>query len=71
MEDLIEAIKSNDLVKAKKAFGPIMAERAMSVMESRKLEIARSVIIEGEESEEDEDSEDEDEDTKDEDSEEE
>lgn len=53
MEQLIEAIKSNDLVKAKKAFGAIMSERKLSLVESRKLEIARSVLIEGEESEED------------------
>ena len=53
MEQLIEAIKSNDLVKAKKAFGAIMTERTLNLVESRKLDIAKSVLIEGEESEED------------------
>lgn len=65
MQDFISAIKSNDLVKATKAFGPIMSERIVGLIESRKAEIARSVLIEGEEPDEDED-EDEDKDEKDE-----
>lgn len=61
MEDLIEAIKSNDLVAAKKAFGPLISERANSLIEERKIEIARSVMIEGEESPEEEEDDEEDE----------
>lgn len=49
MEDLIEAIKSNDLVAVKKAFAPLMAEKTTSLIEARKIEIAQSVMIEGEE----------------------
>lgn len=59
MEDIISAIKSNDLVKAKRAFNAIMLERTSNLIESRKIDIARSIIIEGEEPEDDEEDEDE------------
>lgn len=62
MEDLIEAIKSNDLVAVRKAFSTLMTEKKTSLIEERKVEIARSVMIEGEEAEDDEDDEDEDKD---------
>lgn len=61
MEDFISALKSNDLVKAKKAFGAIMLEQTADLISQRRVEIAQSVMIEGEEKEDDEkdDSEDE------------
>ena len=61
MEDFISALKSNDLVKAKKAFGAIMLEQTADLISQRRVEIAKSVMIEGEEKEDDEkdDSEDE------------
>ena len=62
MEDFISALQTNDLVKAKKAFGPIMLERTSALIEARKKEIAASVMIEGEEADEDEDDESEDKD---------
>lgn len=62
MEDLIEAIKSNDLVAVKKAYAPLIAEKVHSLIEARKVEIARSVMIEGEEEPEDDEDEDHDED---------
>lgn len=49
MEALMEAVKSNDLVKVTKAFNVIMAERTTSLIEQRKKDIAKSVMIEGEE----------------------
>lgn len=63
MEDLIEAIKSNDLVAVKKAFAPLIAEKTSELIEARKIEIAQSVMIEGEEA--DDDDEDDDKDDKD------
>lgn len=54
MQDFISAVKSNDLVKAKKAVSSIMSERLVGLVESRKIEIARSILIEGEEPEKDE-----------------
>lgn len=59
MDAFIDAVKSNDLVKAKKAFGPIMLERANALVESRKRELAAQIMIEGEESDEEKDIEDE------------
>ena len=63
MEDFISAIKSNDLVKAKKAFNGIMLEQTAGLISKRKIEIAQSIVIEGEEAKED-DEPDEDEDKK-------
>ena len=54
MEDFISAIKSNDLVKAKKAFGAIMLEQTADLISQRRVEIAQSIMIEGEEKEDDE-----------------
>lgn len=48
MDAFVEAIKNNDLVKAKKAFGSIMTERTTALIESRKKELAAQVMIEGE-----------------------
>lgn len=52
MEALMEAIKSNDLVAVRKAVAPLLHERTSNLIEERKIEIARSIMIEGEESEE-------------------
>ncbi|QGZ15286.1 prohead core protein [Klebsiella phage vB_Kpn_P545] len=54
MEELMEAIKANDLVAVRKAVAPLLQERTSSLIEELKVEIASSVIIEGEEPEEDE-----------------
>lgn len=67
MENLINAIKSGDLVEAKREFNAKMALVKESVYANEKVSIARSVIVEGEEpkdkddGDEDEDDEDEDE----------
>jgi hypothetical protein len=55
MEDFISALKSNDLVKAKKAVGAMMLERTADLISQRRVEIAQSIMIEGEEKEDDED----------------
>ncbi|WCZ66385.1 prohead core protein [Yersinia phage MHG19] len=57
MDAFIEAIKSNDLIKAKKAFGSIMSERTVSEIEEMRIALAKSIMIEGEEESDDEDSE--------------
>lgn len=59
MDAFIDAVKSNDLVKAKKAFGPIMLERTNALIEARKRELAAQIMIEGEESDEEKDMDDE------------
>ena len=64
MEGLIEAIKSNDLVAARKFFAEAMAARTIDLIKEEKIAIARNFLIEGEEPE-DEDDEDEDGDDKD------
>ncbi|WPJ71346.1 prohead core protein [Escherichia phage FL33] len=63
MEGLIEAIKSNDLVAARKLFAEAMAARTIDLIKEEKIAIARNFLIEGEEPE-DEDDEDEDSDDK-------
>ena len=62
MDDLFEAIKSNDLVAVRKYFAENIGPVCGSLIEERKIEIARSIMIEGEEPKED----DKDKDTKDE-----
>lgn len=60
MEDFISALKSNDLVKAKKVVHAFMAESTADLKAKRRIQIAASVMIEGEEPEEkDEDEDDE------------
>ena len=54
MDDLIQAIKSNDLVATRKFFESAMAEKTVRLIESRKAEIASQFLIEGEEPEEEE-----------------
>ncbi|MFP9048208.1 hypothetical protein [Enterococcus faecalis] len=66
MEGLIEAIKSNDLVAARKLFAEAMAARTIDLIKEEKIAIARNFLIEGEGPEdEDEDEDDEDSDDKD------
>lgn len=62
MKDLVEAIKSNDLVATRKVFFEAMAQKSTDVINEHKLEIARSFLIEGEEHVEDVDDEDDDDD---------
>ena len=64
MEGLIEAIKSNDLVAARKFFAEAMAARTIDLIKEEKIAIARNFLIEGEEPD-DEDDEDDDEDSDD------
>ena len=66
MEGLIEAIKSNDLVAARKLFAEAMAARTTDLIKEEKITIARNFLIEGEEpDDEDEDEDDDDEDSDD------
>jgi guanine nucleotide-binding protein subunit alpha len=65
MEGLIEAIKSNDLVAARKLFAEAMAARTTDLIKEEKIAIARNFLIEGEEPEDEDDDEDEDSDDKD------
>ena len=66
MEGLIEAIKSNDLVAARKFFAEAMAARTIDLIKEEKIAIARNFLIEGEEpDDEDEDEDDDDEDSDD------
>lgn len=55
MDDLIQAIKSNDLVAVRKVFEAHMAPVVSSLIEAEKIKIAHSIMIEGEEPNEDED----------------
>lgn len=66
MEGLIEAIKSNDLVAARKLFAEAMATRTIDLIKEEKIAIARNFLIEGEEPEDDEDDDEDDEDEDDE-----
>lgn len=58
MDDLFEAIKSNDLVAVRKYFAENIGPVCGSLIEERKIEIARSIMIEGEEPKDDEDKDD-------------
>lgn len=53
MDDLFEAIKSNDLVAVRKYFAENIGPVCGSLIQERKIEIARSIMIEGEEPKED------------------
>ncbi|QXV81987.1 prohead core protein [Escherichia phage KarlGJung] len=65
MEGLIESIKSNDLVAARKLFAEAMAARTTDLIKEEKIAIARNFLIEGEEPDDEDDDEDEDSDDKD------
>lgn len=58
MEGLIEAIKSNDLVAARKLFAEAMAAKTIDLIKEEKIAIARNFLIEGEEPEDEDDDED-------------
>ena len=58
MDDLIQAIKSNDLVAARKLFAEAMAARTIDLIKEEKIAIARNFLIEGEEPEDEDDDED-------------
>ncbi|EHY3472406.1 prohead core protein [Shigella phage ESh32] len=62
MEGLIEAIKSNDLVAARKLFAEAMAARTTDLIKEEKITIARNFLIEGEEPDDEDDDEDSDDD---------
>lgn len=64
MEGLIEAIKSNDLVAARKLFAEAMAARTIDLIKEEKIAIARNFLIEGEEPDEDDDEDSDDKDDK-------
>lgn len=55
MDQLIEAIKSNDFVKTKRIFNEAMKPIVASVLEEQKIALAKSIMIEGESKEEDDD----------------
>lgn len=61
MDDLIQAIASKDIVKAKNFFNEAMKEKVANIIEQRKVEIASSVMIEGEEKPQDDDEDEDDE----------
>lgn len=65
MEGLIEAIKSNDLVAARKLFAEAMAARTTDLIKEEKIAIARNFLIEGEEPDDEDEDDDEDSDDKD------
>lgn len=60
MEGLIEAIKSNDLVAARKLFAEAMAARTTDLIKEEKIAIARNFLIEGEEPDDEDEDDDED-----------
>ena len=63
MEDMILAIKNKDLVEVKKLFAEGMKEKIGELIESEKLKLCQTIVIEGEEKETDEDTDKDDEDT--------
>lgn len=65
MEGLIEAIKSNDLVAARKLFAEAMAARTTDLIKEEKIAIARNFLIEGEEPDDEDEDDDDDNDDKD------
>lgn len=65
MEKFIEAIKTRDLTLIEKEFDKIMEAKKAQLIESQRVEIASSVMIEGEEEKEHDDDEDEEEDRED------
>lgn len=49
MKELLEAIKTRDLTLIEKQFDKIMEEKKTQIIESERVAIAASVMIEGEE----------------------
>lgn len=67
MDQLIEAIKSNDFVKTKRIFNEAMKPIVASILEEQKIALAKSIMIEGESEKEEDDDEDQEDDEDDED----
>lgn len=65
MDNLLEAIKNNDLIKAQRAFNEGMKSHVVAILEREKQRIGSSIFIEGEEKPDDEDDDDDDEDNDD------
>ena len=59
-EEFIEAIKSGDLVEAKKQFYSIMEDRTEALRQEMRVELAEAVRIEGETDDDDNDDDDDD-----------
>lgn len=64
MTNIVEAIKANDYMKVKSIFTESMEAKTKELREARKIEVAQSVMIEGEEPLDDEDKDDEEKDEK-------
>jgi len=60
MKEFIEAIKSGDLVEAKKQFYSIMEDRTEALRKEMRVELAEAVRIEGETDDDDSDDDDDD-----------
>ncbi|UIW12338.1 MAG: prohead core protein [Enterobacter phage ENC20] len=60
MKEFIEAIKSGDLVEAKKQFYSIMEDRTEALRQEMRVQLAEAVRIEGETDDEDDSDEDDD-----------
>ena len=60
MKEFIEAIKSGDLVEAKKQFYSIMEDRTEALRQEMRVELAEAVRIEGETDDDDNDDDDDD-----------
>lgn len=67
MEALIQAVMSNDLVKAKRYFGEAMESHKQKALEEQRKLIAGQIMVEGEEPDDDDDDTDDNDDTSDED----
>lgn len=65
MDNLLEAIKNNDLIKAQRAFNEGMKSHVVAILEREKQRIGSSIFIEGEEKPDDEDDGDDDDDDED------
>ena len=62
MDNLLEAIKNNDLIKAQRAFNEGMKSHAVAILEREKQRIGSSIFIEGEEKPDEDDGDDDDDD---------
>lgn len=62
MDNLLEAIKNNDLIKAQRAFNEGMKSHVVAILEREKQRIGSSIFIEGEEKPDEDDGDDDDDD---------
>ena len=60
MDNLLEAIKNNDLIKAQRAFNEGMKSHVAAILEREKQRIGSSIFIEGEEKPDEDDGDDDD-----------